>query len=69
MARELPEYRDNLEILNTRFPNYDALTITEVAQVLNKSERTVRREIGHIFIGRRVMKPALAKYMAGYKFK
>lgn len=65
MARELPDYRDNLEILNCRFPNYDALTITEVAQVLNKSERAVRRDLGHAFVDRRMMKTRLAKYMAG----
>lgn len=65
MARELPDYRDNLEILNCRFPDHDALTITEVAKVLNKSERTVRRDLGHAFVDRRLMKPKLAKYMAG----
>ena len=45
MPREKSGYRQNLEFLNERFPNKDALTITEVAMFLGRTTRTVRKYI------------------------
>ena len=33
MAREKEGYRENLEILNNRFPDHDMLSIEEIMQV------------------------------------
>lgn len=40
MGRELQGYRENLEILNNRFPNYDMLSRQEVMDVTNIRSRT-----------------------------
>lgn len=58
-------YYDNLEQLNRLFPNYEALSLEEVAKVMNCSVKTVRRNIGHLMVGKKIMKTALAKYMCG----
>ena len=50
MAREKEDYRANLEILNSRFPDHDMLTFSE---------------IGKSIVNERVCKPALARYMCG----
>lgn len=65
MAREKEGYRDNIEQLNRLFPDHEALSLEEVAQVMNCSTRTVRRKMGHLVVGRRIMKTALARYMCG----
>ena len=65
MAREKEGYRDNIEQLNRLYPSYEALKINEVAQVLNCSERTVRRNLGHLMVHKKIMKTALARYMCG----
>ena len=65
MAREKEGYRDNIEQLNRLFPEYEALRLEEVAQVMNCSVKTVRRNMGHLIIDRRIMKTALARYMCG----
>ena len=65
MAREKEGYRDNIEQLNRMFPDHVALSLEEVAQVMNCSTRTVRRKMGHLVVGRRIMKTALARYMCG----
>ena len=65
MAREKDGYRDNIEQLNRLFPSHEALTLTEVAQVMNCSIKTVQRHMGHLMIQRKIMKTALARYMCG----
>ena len=63
MAREKEGYRDNIEQLNRLFPSHEALTLAEVAQVMNCSIKTVQRNLGHLMIQRKIMKTALARYM------
>ena len=65
MAREKEGYRDNIEQLNRLFPSHEALKLEEVAQVMNCSEKTVRQNLGHLMVNRRIMKTALARYMCG----
>ena len=65
MAREKDGYRDNIEQLNRLYPSHEALSITEVAQVLNCSAKTVQRNMGHLMINKKIMKTALARYMCG----
>lgn len=64
MPREKEGYRDNLELLNARFPDHDMLTIAEVMQVTGyKSKDTVRKY--YPFVNGRISKPALARKMCG----
>ena len=65
MAREKEGYRDNIEQLNRLFPNHEALSLDEVARVMNCSTKTVQRNMGHLMIRRKIMKTALARYMCG----
>ena len=65
MSREKEGYRDNIEQLNRLYPSHEALSLEEVAQVMNCSVRTIRRNCGHLIINRRIMKTALARYMCG----
>lgn len=65
MAREKDGYRDNIEQLNRLYPSHEALSLTEVAQVLNCSTKTVQRNMGHLMINKKIMKTALARYMCG----
>lgn len=66
MAREKECYRENLEILNTRFPDHDMLTMEELMQVTGyKSINTVRKHFGKILVNKRISKAALARWMCG----
>ena len=66
MSREKDGYRDNLEILNRRFPDHDMLTVEEVMTVLGyKSVASVRTHLGAKMVNRRLSKAALARYMCG----
>lgn len=65
MPREKEGYRDNIEQLNRLFPTYEALSLEEVAQVMNCSIKTVQRNMGHLMVRRKIMKTALARYMCG----
>lgn len=66
MPRELDGYRDNLEILNLRFPHYDMLTIDDVTKVTgHRSRNTVLKHLGHKFINHRISKVFVARYMCG----
>ena len=41
MAREHPDYRDNLELLNQRFPDKDFFTVQEIQSYVGwKSKKT-----------------------------
>lgn len=65
MAREKKLYRENIEQLNRLYPSHEALSLEEVAQVLNCSTKTVQRNMGHLMINKKIMKTALARYMCG----
>lgn len=66
MAREKELYRENLEILNTRYPDHDMLSIDEIKSVTGfKSVNTVRKHFGKMLVNRRLSKAALARYMCG----
>lgn len=64
MAREKPDYRANIEILNMRFPDHDMLTMREAMQVTGyTSINTVKKYLD--FVNGRISKAALARYMCG----
>lgn len=66
MAREKEGYRENLEILNTRFPNVDMLSQDQVMMVIGCADRrTLRRRIPGNWVGGRLSKVYLARYMCG----
>lgn len=64
MPREHTDYRNNLAILNDRFPDHDMLTIEEAMLVWGcKSVNTIKKLIP--FVNRRVSKATLARLMCG----
>ena len=66
MAREKEGYRENLELLNERFPNADMLDMNQVMMVIGCSDRrTLRRKIPQHWVGNRLSKVYLARYMCG----
>lgn len=67
MAREKECYRENLEILNTRFPDHDMLTIQEVLAVTGyKNPRALFKYIpNQHWANRKLSKVYLARYMCG----
>lgn len=66
MGRELDGYRENMELLNTRFPDHDMLSMEEAMQVTGcKDRRTLLKHFGNNFVNRRISKVFLARYMCG----
>ena len=66
MSREKEFFRDNLELLNIRFPDHDMLTFEEVKQVMGWTDtRTIKKYLGKNIVNERICKPALARYMSG----
>lgn len=66
MPREHEDYRRNMEILNTRYPNYDMLTVQEALVVTGiKSRITLHKHLGDCFANHRISKAALARWMCG----
>lgn len=66
MAREKEGYRENMELLNNRFPDHDLLTMDEVKAVTGyKHKDTVLKHLGDKFTGNRLSKVFLARYMCG----
>lgn len=66
MAREKKFYRDNLELLNTRFPKHDMLSIRDVMDVTGfQTRERVMRHLGERFQGTVISKAALADWMCG----
>lgn len=64
MPREKDGYRENLEILNVRFPEHDMLSVEEVKQVTGFSNiRTVKKYFGQYFVGNRISKTYVARGM------
>ena len=66
MAREKDGYRENLELINTRYPKSDMLNIDEVMTVTGiNSRNTVKKHLGQYFVAGRLSKVFLARYMCG----
>lgn len=67
MGREKEGFRENLELLNNRFPDHDMLTIDEIKQVTGfNSRKTVLKYVGQYAVGgSRVSKVHVAKFMCG----
>lgn len=66
MAREKEGFRDNLELLNERFPNVDMLDMKQVMMVIGCGDRrTLRQKIPQHWVGNRLSKVYLARYMCG----
>ena len=65
MAREKPGFRDNLELLNIRYPDHDMRSMQEVMQGTGFSINTVKKHLGELFVNKRFSKAALARYMCG----
>lgn len=66
MAREKDGYRENLELLNQRFPDHDMLSVEEVQQVTGfASVKTVRKYLGQYFCSNRISKVHVARFMCG----
>ena len=66
MAREKEDYRANLEILNTLYPDHVMLTEQQAMQVTGLLDRrTLRKHLGNCFAGHRISKAALARWMCG----
>ena len=66
MAREKDGYRENLELLNMRFPDHDLLTMEEVMETTGyRSKNTILKHLGDRFVNKRISKVYLAKYMCG----
>ncbi len=64
MAREKEGYRENIALLNERYPEKDMLTIADVAAFIGCSERTVRRNICFNKATGRVTKADLARQVS-----
>ncbi len=66
MAREKEFYRENLEILNARYPDHDMLSFAEVRTVTGwKDLKTIKKHLGRYIVNEKICKPALAQYMSG----
>ena len=66
MAREKDGYRENLELLNIRFPAHDLLSMEQAMQVTGYTDRrTLQKHLGQYFVHNRISKVFLARYMCG----
>lgn len=65
MGREIDGYRDNLEMLNLRFPASDMLSIDQCMEATGLCRNTIRKHLGKRFVAGRISKVFLAKYMCG----
>lgn len=66
MAREKEGYRDNLELLNARYPGHDMLSFDEVKTVMGWTDtRTIKKYFGKYITCEKISKTALARYMCG----
>ena len=66
MAREKDGYRENLELLNNRYPDHDLLSIDQAMVVTGYADRrTLQKHLGQYFVNNRISKVFLARYMCG----
>ena len=67
MAREKPDYWDNMALLNARFPDRDMLSIADLCPVFGyKDKRSLKGRLSRAGItidGGRVSKVAIAHHM------
>lgn len=61
MPKEPEGYRENIALLNARFPEKDMLGVAEVAEFCGVSQDTVRRRIRFNSILNRITKSDLAR--------
>lgn len=64
MSREREGYRENIALLNARFPEKDMLGVAEVAAFCGVSARTVRRRIKMNAATGRISKADLARQIS-----
>ena len=64
MPREKEGYRDNMALLNERFPDKDMLGPGDVAQFMGVSWDTVRRRIRFNAATKRISKADLARQIS-----
>lgn len=66
MGREREGYRENLELLEQRYPGRMLLTIEEVMEVTGyASRKTIKKHLGKFFVNGRISKVHLARYLCG----
>lgn len=66
MAREKDGYRENLELLNERFPDKLMLSVREAMQVMGYGDaRTIKKHLGQHIVDGRISKVFLARHMCG----
>lgn len=66
MAREKDGYRENLELLNARYPEQDMLTMEETMRVLGYADRrTLKKHLGQHIVNKRISKVFVARHMCG----
>lgn len=67
MAREKEGYRENLELLNIRFPACDMLTVEQVMEITGwRDYRTINKYFGDRFTrGKTISKVYVASWMCG----
>ena len=66
MSRERDGYRENLELINIRFPDHDLLSLEQAMQIIGYSDRrTLRKHLGRYIVNNRISKVYLARYMCG----
>lgn len=66
MARERDGYRENLELLNIRYPEHDLLSMEQAMIVTGYADRrTLQKHLGKYFVNNRISKVFLARYMCG----
>lgn len=68
MAREMEDYRANMERLNELFPEYELLSVQDVSRVTGfRSVKTVKKYIPFNGPSNTISKAALARIMCGGK--
>lgn len=66
MGREKEGFRENLELLNNRFPSHDMLSMEEVMTVTGYTDRrSLKKYLGQYFANKRISKVFVARYMCG----
>lgn len=68
MARELPGYREKLEMLNMRFPDQDMFSVKEIQFYMGwKSAHTAYKYLGEYLVFGRIAKTDFARMLCKAK--